>query len=54
MHEKDKASNYQELAEKWLNGTITPEEEIVFNEWYHSSHDSPVQIPVEFASSEQA
>jgi transmembrane sensor len=42
---------YFELAEKWLNGTITPEEEMDFDLWYNSFQDAPVNIPVNFAVS---
>jgi len=35
----------EELAEKWLKGSITPEQEAVFNQWYESQSEE--EIPVE-------
>lgn len=40
----------EELAEKWLNGTLTPEEETLFNQWYEQHSDE--EIPVEGVSRE--
>jgi len=54
MSENDKEPDYQALAEKWLNGTITPDEEVIFNEWYKKSQDDPIRIPTSFVSSEEA
>ena len=46
---------YYELAEKWLNGTITKEEMSEFSEWYNKNNDDfIVNIPEEFVSSEEA
>lgn len=50
MHSEEK---YTELAEKWMNGTITPEEERVFAEWYNANQDEEVIVPATFASDEQ-
>ncbi|MGV3504760.1 MAG: FecR family protein [Adhaeribacter sp.] len=36
---------YEELAEKWLKGSITPEEEAVFNAWYNKNQDAKIQVP---------
>lgn len=44
---------YNDLAAKWLNGTISPEEEKQFHEWYNRSQEDPVIIPAEFAESRQ-
>lgn len=44
---------YQELAEKWLNGTITPEEEKEFAQWYNKDQDAPLEIPAAVAGSEE-
>lgn len=41
------------LANKWLNKTITPEEEQEFNAWYQENLDEPVIIPEEFVASEE-
>ncbi len=35
----------EELAEKWLNGTLTREEEAIFNQWYEAQSEE--EIPVE-------
>ena len=43
-----------DLAEKWMNGTITPEEERVLAEWYNSAQDAEVIVPADFASGEDA
>lgn len=32
------------LIEKYLNGTITKDEKIILNEWYHSFNDSEVEV----------
>jgi ferric-dicitrate binding protein FerR (iron transport regulator) len=50
MHQENK--RYYELAEKWLNGTITKEEMSEFSEWYNDSGDGEIDIPEEFAKSE--
>jgi transmembrane sensor len=43
---------YLELAEKWLNGTITPEEEKEYNDWYNSIEPGErLHVPAEFAMS---
>lgn len=44
---------YYELAEKYVNGTITPEEEKEFSAWYNSRQDEAVHIPAAHAASEQ-
>ncbi len=46
---------YFELAEKWLNGTITPEEEEEYARWYNSlGPDNVLEIPVEHAVDREA
>ena len=52
---KGKISNdrLQELAAKWLNKTITTDEQDEFASWYNSDQDKPVEIPPEFAESEE-
>src|SRR5438270_12173681 len=41
---------YAILAEKWLNGTITPGEEKEYAEWYNAlSADDKVEVPFEVA-----
>lgn len=50
----DQASNrYEELAEKWLNGTITEEELKEFSDWFNNADDNLVSIPGKFARSEE-
>lgn len=44
---------YSELAEKWLNGTITEEEKEEFAQWYAQEENSPLNVPADFAGSEQ-
>jgi transmembrane sensor len=42
---------YAILAEKWLNGTITPGEEKEYADWYNSlSADDKVEVPFEWAA----
>ncbi len=36
---------YQELAQKWLDGRISPGEEREFSDWYNSRQDREVVIP---------
>ncbi|GAA4798204.1 DUF4974 domain-containing protein [Olivibacter ginsenosidimutans] len=43
---------YLELAEKWLNGTITPEEEVVFANWYNQNQDNTVWVESDYAANE--
>lgn len=45
---------YWVLAEKWLNNTITPSEEIEFSEWYNTNQDKEVLLPEGFAENEPA
>jgi len=42
------------LASKWLNKTITPDEQKEFAEWYNNGQNSPVNIPSAFAEDEKA
>jgi transmembrane sensor len=44
---------YQELAQKWLDKTITPTEQEEFAAWYNAGQDTPVDIPLDFAKDEQ-
>jgi hypothetical protein len=44
-----------ELADKWLKGTITPEEELEFDKWYdHFADDKDLNMEVSFAESPEA
>jgi len=46
-------SKYWELAEKWLKGTISPDEEKEFAAWYNARQEDPVEITADFATSEE-
>lgn len=52
MSEEQSPSRYEILAEKWLTGTITPEEAKEYADWYNAGQDAPVDIPAALASSE--
>jgi transmembrane sensor len=44
---------YLQLAEKWMNGTITPEEEKVFVQWYNEDQNKEIIIPGSFVPGEE-
>lgn len=52
MEQQPPYHRYHELAEKWRNGTITPEERLILEEWYNQEQDAPVYIPAHFAKDE--
>lgn len=54
MNQEEAKHRYEVLAEKWLKGTITPEEAREYADWYNTSQDAPVDIPASFAASEAA
>lgn len=43
---------YLDLAEKWMTGRITPEEEAEFAAWYNAGQDTPVTVSGKFARDE--
>jgi ferric-dicitrate binding protein FerR (iron transport regulator) len=46
---------YLELAEKWVNGTITPEEEREYAQWFNDfPEDAGLDVPPELATSREA
>jgi len=45
---------YFELAEKWMNGTITPDEEKEYAQWYNSDQNRTVELPASFVPSQTA
>lgn len=45
---------YLELAEKWMNGTITIEEEVIFANWYNQDQDRTIAVESDFATDEAA
>jgi hypothetical protein len=51
MHQENE--RYYELAERWLNGTITKKEMQEFSEWYTNDENNPLTIPDHFARSEE-
>ncbi|GAA4777724.1 DUF4974 domain-containing protein [Olivibacter ginsenosidimutans] len=44
---------FEELASKWLQGTITETEKMTFSQWYQQELNKPLPIPETFASSEE-
>jgi len=54
MNSHPDETRYRELAQKWLDGTITAAEKQEFAAWYNADQDAPVDIPAEFAESEEA
>jgi len=46
------AAHYQELADKWVQGTLSPAERKELEDWYNAGQDLPVQLPPGFATSE--
>lgn len=54
MQEKSSfdAARYQELADKWVQGTLSPAERKELEDWYNTGQDLPVQLPPGFAASE--
>ncbi len=45
---------YNELAAKWLDGSITPEEIREYNDWYNGADDQPAEVTPEFAPTREA
>lgn len=54
MNQEEAKHRYEVLAEKWLKGTITPEEAKEYADWYNANQDAPVDIPASFVASEAA
>jgi ferric-dicitrate binding protein FerR (iron transport regulator) len=46
--------NYQELADKWVKGTITEAERAALEAWYNEQQDLTIHIPPGLAASEEA
>ena len=44
---------YQELAEKWLNHSISEEESEEFFQWYNSAQENDIYIPRDYAENDQ-
>lgn len=54
MEHQDPDHRYLKLAAKWQDGTITPEEKRILEEWYNQGQDEPVHILPHFAKGEEA
>jgi transmembrane sensor len=53
MEPNQDQQRYQELARKWLDKSITPEEEQEFAEWYNAGQHQPLNIPQSFVNDEE-
>ncbi|WP_343702088.1 FecR domain-containing protein [Chitinophaga sp.] len=53
MQSSHQEQRYEELAAKWLNGTITPEEEKEFAGWFNAGNSGPMLVPEELGASEE-
>jgi transmembrane sensor len=53
MEPENPDTKYLQLAEKWMNGTITPEEEKVFAQWYNEDQNKEIVLPGSFATGEE-
>lgn len=51
MASLDSEERYQQLAGKWLDGSISPEEEREFAEWYNSGQDASVHVSASHGTS---
>jgi hypothetical protein len=47
------SERHQELAEKWLNHTISKEESEEFLQWYNSGQENDIYIPRDYADNDQ-
>ncbi|WP_342329021.1 FecR family protein [Pedobacter sp. FW305-3-2-15-E-R2A2] len=52
MDNSKENKRYQELAAKWLDKTITAEEEVEFANWYNRDQDLELDIPETFVNNE--
>ncbi|RBL90323.1 FecR family protein [Chitinophaga flava] len=52
MSQENEQHRYEVLAEKWLEGAITPEEAKEYADWYNARQDDEVMIPASFAAGE--
>jgi transmembrane sensor len=53
MEPENLIKKYLLLAEKWMNGTITPEEEREFAQWYNEDQNKEIVVPGSFVSGEE-
>lgn len=47
--EQNSDKRYEELARKWMNGSITPAEEEEYAHWYNQDDGQPLEVPTSFA-----
>jgi ferric-dicitrate binding protein FerR (iron transport regulator) len=52
MKSPNAEDRYQQLATKWLDKTITADEQSEFAAWYNANQGTPLPIPTTFAQSE--
>lgn len=52
MDDSKENKRYQELASKWLDKTITADEEVEFANWYNRDQDLELDIPEAFVNNE--
>ena len=52
MSLKGPETRYQILAQKWLDGTIAPEEKKEFTDWYNQNQDTDVFVPESYGLDE--
>ncbi|ATP55674.1 hypothetical protein CPT03_03920 [Pedobacter ginsengisoli] len=53
MNNSKEQLEYQELAAKWIDGTINADEEVKFAKWYNEGQEAELEIPDTFASDEE-
>jgi ferric-dicitrate binding protein FerR (iron transport regulator) len=53
MQQESNEQRLNELAAKWLDGSITPEEAEEYARWYNAEQDAPVKVPEELAFSRE-
>lgn len=50
MNHSDENNNYEVLAAKWVDGSISAEERRKFNDWYLKDQEKPLIVPASFAT----
>lgn len=50
MNHSEEPNQNETLAAKWIDKTISPEQEQEFNSWYNQGQDQPLLIPVDFVA----
>lgn len=53
MNQQIPNRHYEELAQKWLEGTITPVEAAEYTRWFNEEDGGEVVVPAAFAATEQ-